>query len=101
MGYDPKVKKEDALAEFKYHNIQVDESRLIFANNAQEAVDGAHALVVLTEWDEFKRYNYQEFYASMMKPASSSMGAVFSITPSSKISASRCTPLAKDEGLTG
>lgn len=67
--YDPKVKKEDALAEFKYHNMQVDESRLIFANSAQEAVDGAHALVVLTEWDEFKRYNYQDFYATMMKPA--------------------------------
>merc|ERR1712050_587929 len=31
--YDPKVKKEDALAEFKYHNMQVDESRLIFANS--------------------------------------------------------------------
>merc|ERR1712061_531827 len=28
--YDPKVKKEDALAEFKYHNMQVDESRFIF-----------------------------------------------------------------------
>jgi len=67
--YDPKVKKEDALAEFKYHNMQVDESRLIFAKSAQEAVDGAHALVVLTEWDEFKRYDYREFYATMMKPA--------------------------------
>merc|ERR1712241_806198 len=67
--YDPKVKKEDALIEFKYHNMQVDESRLIFAKSAQEAVDGAHALVVLTEWDEFKTYPYREFYAMMMKPA--------------------------------
>jgi len=32
-------------------------------------VDGAHALVVLTEWDEFKAYPYDEFYAKMMKPA--------------------------------
>jgi len=67
--YDPKVKKEDAMAEFKYHNMQVDESRLIFATSAQEAVDGAHALVVLTEWDAFKGYDYQELYAKMMKPA--------------------------------
>merc|ERR1719428_1126592 len=67
--YDPKVKKEDALGEFKYHNMQVDESRLIFTKSPQEAVDGAHALVVLTEWDEFKRYDYREFYATMMKPA--------------------------------
>merc|ERR1719410_2710304 len=51
------------------NNMQVDESRLIFANSAKEAVDGAHALVVLTEWDEFKRYDYRELYATMMKPA--------------------------------
>lgn len=67
--YDPKVKKEDALTEFKYHNMQIDENRLIFSKNPEEAVDGAHALVVLTEWDEFKRYPYHEFYAKMMKPA--------------------------------
>merc|ERR1712045_921346 len=67
--YDPKVKKEDALIEFKYHNMQVDESRLVFSRTPEEAVDGAHALVVLTEWDEFKTYNYQEFFNSMMKPA--------------------------------
>jgi len=67
--YDPKVKKADAMTEFKYHNMQIDESRLIFAKTPEEAVDGAHALVVLTEWDEFKKYPYHEFYATMMKPA--------------------------------
>lgn len=67
--YDPKVKKEDALSEFKYHGMQIDESRLIFAPTPQEAVEGAHALVVLTEWDEFKTYPYDQFYAAMMKPA--------------------------------
>merc|ERR1712241_267912 len=69
MVYDPKVKKEDALTEFKYHNVKVDESRLIFAKTAKEAVDGAHALGVLTEWDEFRTYDYRELYATMMKPA--------------------------------
>merc|ERR1712157_590594 len=34
--YDPKVKKEDALTEFKYHNMEVDESRLVFASTPQE-----------------------------------------------------------------
>ena len=67
--YDPKVKKEDALLEFKYHNMPVDESRLVFAPSPEAAVDGAHAIVVLTEWDEFKGYPYAEFYAKMMKPA--------------------------------
>merc|ERR1711884_922169 len=67
--YDPKVEKEDALMEFKCHNMQVEESRLIFAKSPEEAVEGAHALVVLTEWDEFKGYPYHEFYAHMLKPA--------------------------------
>jgi len=67
--YDPKVKKEDALTEFKYHNMPVDENRLIFTRTPEEAVDGAHALVILTEWDEFKKYPYHEFYAHMLKPA--------------------------------
>merc|ERR1712107_283008 len=67
--YDPKVKKQDAMAEFKYHNMEVSESQLVFAASAAEAADGAHAIVVLTEWDEFKQYPYQEFYDKMMKPA--------------------------------
>merc|ERR1712125_304439 len=67
--YDPKVKKEDALAEFKYHNMEVDPSRPIFTSTPDEAVDGAHALVVLTEWDEFKKYPYDAYHAKMMKPA--------------------------------
>merc|ERR1711933_444136 len=53
----------------KYHNMDVDENRLIFEKSAHEACDGAHALVVLTEWDEFKTLPYHEFYAMMLKPA--------------------------------
>merc|ERR1712232_809396 len=52
--YDPKVEKADALAEFQYHDIEVEEHLLTFAASPEEAVDGAHAIVVLTEWDEFK-----------------------------------------------
>ena len=33
------------------------------------AMEGAHALCVLTEWDEFKTYEYQKVYDSMVKPA--------------------------------
>uniref|UniRef100_A0A7S2VNS3 UDP-glucose 6-dehydrogenase n=1 Tax=Zooxanthella nutricula TaxID=1333877 RepID=A0A7S2VNS3_9DINO len=67
--YDPKVKKEDALSEFRYHNMEIDDTRLVFEASAGAAVDGAHAIVVLTEWDEFKTYDYSAFYQKMMKPA--------------------------------
>jgi UDPglucose 6-dehydrogenase len=29
----------------------------------------AHAIAVLTEWDEFKDYDWQKIYDSMLKPA--------------------------------
>merc|ERR550539_1314353 len=99
--YDPKVKREDALTEFNYHKMSVDESRLTFAKTPEEAVDGAHALVVLTEWDEFKQYPYEEFYAKMMKPAFLFDGR--SILDHTKLedSASRCTLSARDAAPTG
>merc|ERR1712190_285734 len=68
--YDPKVDIEDAMAEFKYHNIDVPESQFHFVNSADEAVDQAHSIVILTEWDEFKTYDYAKFHSRMMKPAS-------------------------------
>mmetsp|Transcript_31093 Transcript_31093/g.70699 ORF Transcript_31093/g.70699 Transcript_31093/m.70699 type:complete len:493 (+) Transcript_31093:74-1552(+) len=67
--YDPKVREEDALLEFKYHEMEVNKSQFKFVDSPDKAVDGAHAIVVLTEWDEFKTYEYAHFYASMMKPA--------------------------------
>ncbi len=33
------------------------------------AAEGAHAVVILTEWDEFKEIDYQRVYDSMLKPA--------------------------------
>ena len=33
------------------------------------AAADAHAICVLTEWDEFKTYDYQAIYDSMVKPA--------------------------------
>merc|ERR1711957_851683 len=61
--------KEDALREFSYHNMEVDADKLIFEKEAAAAADGAHAIVVLTEWDEFKTYNFENFYNNMQKPA--------------------------------
>jgi len=67
--YDPKVSYDDAITEFKYHGIEVNKDQFIFSKSPEEAADGAHAIVVLTEWDEFKTYKYDEFYRTMMKPA--------------------------------
>ncbi len=39
------------------------------AGSASEACENAHALAVLTEWDEFKALDFQSIYEKMLKPA--------------------------------
>lgn len=64
--YDPKVPEEqivsDVLGEKKNSQLKV-------CASAAEAADGAHAIAVLTEWDEFKTLDYNAFYEGMPKPA--------------------------------
>eukprot|EP00164_Ancoracysta_twista_P011180 GFYU01017129.1.p1 GENE.GFYU01017129.1~~GFYU01017129.1.p1 ORF type:complete len:491 (-),score=138.52 GFYU01017129.1:75-1547(-) len=72
--YDPKVSKEDILAAFREQNVTVPGDRNIedfvtFETDPATAAKDSHALVILTEWDEFKNYNYAEMYHSMLKPA--------------------------------
>jgi UDPglucose 6-dehydrogenase len=65
--YDPKVSAEeirlDVLGKGK------DDPRLMVAKTAYEAAEGAHAIAVVTEWDEFKTLDYGKMFAAMHKPA--------------------------------
>jgi UDPglucose 6-dehydrogenase len=67
--YDPKVERATALEEFAHHDMEVDDERFILCNSPEEAVQDAHAIVVLTEWDCFKTFDYSNFYSKMQKPA--------------------------------
>lgn len=40
-----------------------------YVTDPYAAAEGAHAVVVLTEWDEFTAYDWKRIYAGMMKPA--------------------------------
>ena len=40
-----------------------------YSSSAYDAAKGSHALVVLTEWDEFKTLDFEKIYADMVKPA--------------------------------
>ena len=70
--YDPQVKRPDMVAEFAYttHTSaeQVD-ALVVTAPTAMAAVEGAHAIALLTEWDEFVSYDYRAMYKAMAKPA--------------------------------
>eukprot|EP00049_Salpingoeca_infusionum_P023437 m.12116 g.12116 ORF g.12116 m.12116 type:complete len:464 (+) comp5803_c0_seq1:632-2023(+) len=69
--YDPKVKhaqiKHD-LTSVVGDAAKVD--RLVtLETDPYAAMNGAHALVVLTEWDEFQGYDYEKVFQSMPKPS--------------------------------
>jgi UDPglucose 6-dehydrogenase len=65
--YDPKVPadeiRSDILGKGNTNPL------LTVASSAYEAAKDAHALAVVTEWDEFKALDFAKIYASMSKPA--------------------------------
>ncbi|MCG9970443.1 nucleotide sugar dehydrogenase [Christiangramia crocea] len=70
--YDPKVKAEQIYADLDYLNSRpCEENRrcVTVANNSYTAGKDAHAILVLTEWDEFKTLNWEKIYNDMLKPA--------------------------------
>lgn len=64
--YDPKVKPTQIRTDL---GIPEDSQNITFATSAEEAAKGAHALLVLTEWDEFKTLDFEKIYQNMLKPA--------------------------------
>ncbi|KRY55403.1 UDP-glucose 6-dehydrogenase [Trichinella britovi] len=72
--YDPKVPKSAIFRDLRcseYSDESNNESQIQVQihDNAYSAAEGAHALVILTEWDEFKSLDYEVIYGLMMKPA--------------------------------
>jgi len=70
--YDPKVSAEQVYADLDYLSTRSPEEnrRLVrVVNDPYKACHQAHAVAVLTEWDEFKTYDWQKIYENMYKPA--------------------------------
>jgi UDPglucose 6-dehydrogenase len=65
--YDPKVPAEEIRVDVLGKG--VDNPRLVVASSAYEAAKGAHAVAILTEWDEFKQLDYRRIFAAMEQPA--------------------------------
>ena len=70
--FDPKVKHEQMFADVDYLNSRTEkENRELLKpqTDPYEACNNAHAIAILTEWDEFVNYDWQKIYDNMMKPA--------------------------------
>ncbi len=83
--YDPKVTKEQILHDLNYlaasnHSTyggdfdsppvgEMEGISVHIHNDPYEAMRDAHAIAILTEWDEFKSYDWKQIYENMYKPA--------------------------------
>lgn len=70
--YDPKVKAAQMYSDLNYLGTRgADENKALLhvETDPYEACKDSHAVAVLTEWDEFKNYDWQKIYDSMLKPA--------------------------------
>jgi len=70
--YDPKVEQDTIYKDMDYLQTRSsDENRkgITVYNDPYEACKDAHAIALLTEWDEFKNYDWQRIYENMKKPA--------------------------------
>jgi UDPglucose 6-dehydrogenase len=70
--FDPKVKESQMLSDLDYlepRDCNNHRKLIQVHNNPYEAISGAHAVAVLTGWEEFKDYNWKKIYSLMKKPA--------------------------------
>jgi UDPglucose 6-dehydrogenase len=70
--YDPKVTSNQMQYDLNYLNNRSEAENIKYLQTETDpykTLEGAHAIAVLTEWDEFKTYDWQRIYNSMQKPA--------------------------------
>ena len=70
--YDPKVSEQRMLTDLDYLNSRSSHENnraLTCVEDPYEACKDSHAIAVITEWDEFKSYDWQSIFKSVVKPA--------------------------------
>ena len=64
--YDPKVESEKIFQNLESNN---QHSRVNICSNSIETFQNANAILILTEWDEFKQIDFTKAFEVMKKPA--------------------------------
>lgn len=69
--YDPQVRKAQVVADLEYVGVDPETvAKLVtVVEDPYDAARKAHAIAVLTEWDEFKGYDWARIKEGMMRPA--------------------------------
>ena len=71
-AYDPKVNEQQMLSDLdnlNSRNSDKNKSALNFCPDPYEACKNSHAVVIITEWDEFINYDWRKIYNLLSKPA--------------------------------
>ncbi len=66
VGEEAHVRAYDPVAEEKAKEILG--GKIEYAPNAYDAIEGADALLILTEWDEFKKANLKKVHRALRQP---------------------------------
>lgn len=70
--FDPQVNEAQMQHDLNYlgsRSVAENKAGLLTCQDPYDACKSAHAVAVLTEWDEFKNYDWQKIYDNMQKPA--------------------------------
>jgi UDPglucose 6-dehydrogenase len=70
--FDPKVKENQIYSDLDYLSTRDEKSNrelLKVVDDPYEAIKDSHAIAILTDWSEFKSYDWEKIYKSMKKPA--------------------------------
>ncbi|MED6157298.1 UDP-glucose 6-dehydrogenase 1 [Stylosanthes scabra] len=79
--YDPQVTEDQILKDLSMKKFDKDHpshlqpasptsiKQVSIVSDAYQAVKDSHGICILTEWDEFKKLDYQKVFDSMQKPA--------------------------------
>ncbi|MCF6331772.1 MAG: nucleotide sugar dehydrogenase [Draconibacterium sp.] len=72
--YDPKVSKEQIFSDLKIvvsstAEFEAFKNQIHIHSEPYSAMNKAHAIVILTEWDEFINYEWKKVFEKMFKPA--------------------------------
>ena len=67
--YDPKVKKDQIDFDLSYLNENYDKSSVKFIEDPISNISNYNLIAIMTEWDEFKNYDWNKIYSDIKKPA--------------------------------
>jgi len=67
--YDPKVNKNQVNFDLSYLNSNYDKSLVKFIEDPILNISDYNLIVIMTEWDEFKNYDWNKIYSKIKKPA--------------------------------